>query len=219
MLIMDSGQSSKIDMSRCETAQFHQGEIMCKAGLNSKALPMTTKRCGADKGHRIFARMMVGECWLCKAVTGCTASSHTSIGRTTLIKDLLKLVVRAADDYVPTNEADDNDNGADPMDDIDVEAAPIEENGRGRKRSRGQLKKSNVAKGKLLTFEMSATCPEFDPNSTEKRNVTLLIQDRKTVWLLLEDVDWAIKYMYAQNMLKGVASVSPEDEGPQAQSP
>ena len=164
------------------------------------------------------------ECWLCKAVTGVTTSSHTSIGRTTLIKDLLKWVVRASDGEIPTNDdavvtADDDDNGADPMDDIDVEAAPIEENGRGRKRSRGQLKKSNVAKGKLLTFEMSATCPEFDPNSTEKRNVTLLIQDRKTVWLLLEDVDWAVKYLYAQNMLKGVASVSPEDEGPQAESP
>ena len=164
------------------------------------------------------------ECWLCKAVTGVTTSSHTSIGRTTLIEDLLKLVVRASDGEIPTNDdavvtADDDDHGADPMDDIDIEAAPIEEAGRGRKRTRGQLKKTNAARGKLLTVELPATCPELDPKSTEKRNVTLLIQDRKTVWLLLEDVDWAVKYMYAQNLLKGVASVSPEDEGPQAESP
>ena len=105
------------------------------------------------------------------------------------------------------------------MDDIEIEAAPIEEAGRGRKRTLGQAKKTNAARGKLLTVELPATCPELDPNSTEKRNVTLLIQDRKTVWLLLEDVDWAVKYLYAQNMLKGVAGVPPEDEGPQAESP
>ena len=112
-----------------------------------------------------------------------------------------------------------DDNGADPMDDIDVAAAPVEGADRGRKRSRGQAKKANAARGKLLTVELPATCPELDPKSTEKRNVTLLIQDRKTVWLLLEDVDWAVKYLYAQNMFKGVASVPPEDEGPQAESP
>ena len=164
--------------------------------------------------------MTLGENWLCKAVTGNMTSAHTSIGRTTLIKDLLKWVVRASDGEIPSNDdavvmADDN--GADPMDDIDIEAAPIEEAGRGRKRTRGQLKKSNVAKGKLLTFEMSATCPEFDPDSTEKRNITLLLQDRRTVWLLLQDVDWAVKYLYAQN--ERVASVPPEDEGPQDESP
>ena len=166
--------------------------------------------------------MSLGEQWLCKAVTG--VATHTSINRTTLLKDLLKWVVRASDGEIPTNDdavvtADDDDHGADPMDDIDVEAAPIEGADRGRKRARGQVKKANAARGKLLTVELPATCPELDPNSTEKRNVTLLIQDRKTVWLLLEDVDWAVKYLYAQNMLKGVASVSPEDEGPQAESP
>ena len=30
---------------------------------------------------------------------------------------------------------------------------------------------------------------------------------------------YVVKYLYAQNMLKGVASVPPEDEGPQAESP
>ena len=31
----------------------------------------------------------------------------------------------------------------------------------------------------------------------------LFIVDRKQVWLCIDDVEWAWRYMYVQNMLKG----------------
>ena len=44
----------------------------------------------------------------------------------------------------------------------------------------------------------------------------LFIWDRRSVWLSMDDVDWAVKYMYAQNVLKGVGYVPPDSAGPSA---
>ena len=72
----------------------------------------------------------------------------------------------------------------------------------------------NQARGRILKCEMPKKCPEAFPCSAEKRIVTVYVHDKRTVWLLLQDVNWAIQYMYCQNVLKGVAQVPGDSAGP-----
>ena len=56
----------------------------------------------------------------------------------------------------------------------------------------------------------------MDPTCTYKHKARLLVVHRSQVWLQIDDVNWAVKYMYSQHVLKGVAYVSPDDAGPSA---
>ena len=61
---------------------------------------------------------------------------------------------------------------------------------------------------------MPARCPEEDPNCTEIRTVRLHIVDRQQIWLHIDDVEWAIRYLFAQNQFKkGIPLVTDDDEG------
>ena len=60
---------------------------------------------------------------------------------------------------------------------------------------------------------MPKKCPGAFPCAKE-RIVTSYVHDTRTVWLPLQDVDWAIQYMYAQNILKDVAHVPSDSVGP-----
>ena len=55
---------------------------------------------------------------------------------------------------------------------------------------------------------------EVDPTNEARRQITLFIMDRRTVWIPLTDVDWAVKYLYAQNQQKGVGHVRADSAGP-----
>ena len=59
-----------------------------------------------------------------------------------------------------------------------------------------------------------AVTPEEDPMSTSTRTIQLYVVDRKQVWLDLDDVEWALRVLYMQFVLKGVPVVSPDDTGP-----
>ena len=50
--------------------------------------------------------------------------------------------------------------------------------------------------------------------STSTRTIQLYVVDRKQVWLDLDDVEWALRFLYMQFVLKGVPVVSPDDAGP-----
>ena len=101
----------------------------------------------------------------------------------------------------------------DPMNDIDAPAAetPRKTRGSGVKRSR------NLANnGKVVTVELPLMSPEMYPNCKHKYKARLFVEHRSQVWLHLDDVNWAVKYMYSQYVLKGVAYVRPDDAGPSA---
>ena len=49
---------------------------------------------------------------------------------------------------------------------------------------------------------MHATSREDDRNCTDVRKVTLYIQDRLQIWIKLDDVEWAVRYLYIENQLK-----------------
>ena len=58
-------------------------------------------------------------------------------------------------------------------------------------------------------------CQEAYPGYSDRRRISILLLDHQTIWLSIDDVDWAVKYLYAQFQLMGVPVVEPEDPGPQ----
>ena len=63
-------------------------------------------------------------------------------------------------------------------------------------------------------MNLASRCREIDPTCTQMRSVKLFITDRKTVWLSIDDVAWAVKYLFDQHHLKGVPLVDDDDAGP-----
>ena len=72
----------------------------------------------------------------------------------------------------------------------------------------------NVAKSKVFYADVPAKTPEEDPSGTEMRKVGLYIHDRQTIWLDIEDVAWAVRFLYIQNLLNGVPLVPSDSTGP-----
>ena len=88
---------------------------------------------------------------------------------------------------------------------------PIKARGRGAKRPR-----KRTTCGTALNIDFVLECPEASPGCKEKRVARLYVIHKSQIWLHLDDVDWALKYMYAQYVLQGVPHVSPDDAGPSA---
>ena len=60
---------------------------------------------------------------------------------------------------------------------------------------------------------MPYKCLEVDPNSRKKTNVPVYVEDRKTIWLSIDDVAWVVQYLYTQNQLTGIPTVAASDAG------
>ena len=71
----------------------------------------------------------------------------------------------------------------------------------------------NRAKNTILALDMPVRCPEEDPDCTEVRQIRLYVVDRITLWLHIDDVEWAVRYLYVQNLLKGVPLVLDDSIG------
>ena len=61
---------------------------------------------------------------------------------------------------------------------------------------------------------MPVRCPEADHTCTEFREVKLYVKDRDTIFLHIDDVEWAVKYLFAQSELKGETLVNEDSTGP-----
>ena len=66
----------------------------------------------------------------------------------------------------------------------------------------------------IVSVIMPERCPEEDDTGTQVRRVRLFIVDRQQIWLHMDDVEWAVKYLYVQNHLKGVPLVDDDSTGP-----
>ena len=107
-------------------------------------------------------------------------------------------ISRESEDYDPMAE----------VEQVDAEVhSPSKTRGRGQKRVRYY---KNHASNTAATLNVPERCPEQDPNCTAFRKVRLYITDRRSLWLDLADVEWAVRYLYVQNLLKGVPLI-PED--------
>ena len=96
--------------------------------------------------------------------------------------------------------------------DEDEDDSPSKIKVQGPKRMRYHM---NLAKTSIVTLDVLARSPEEDPDCTEVRQIRLYVVDRKMVWLHIDDVDWAVRYLYVQNLLKGVPLVLDDSPGPE----
>ena len=55
----------------------------------------------------------------------------------------------------------------------------------------------------------------MNPKCTKMRRITLFVENRRTTWLDIKDVNWATRYLYAQHQLRGVEYVPADSSGPQ----
>ncbi len=96
------------------------------------------------------------------------------------------------------------------QDDVDKTATSPDVRRDGGKRTRYY---KNHASKTVVMVDMPVRCPEEDASCTDMRTVTLYIADRKSIWVALSDVEWAIKYLFVQNYLKGVPLIPDDDVG------
>ena len=218
--------SRKVNMDACTGAVYSHGAILCKAGLNKGApLPIKIRKEMGDKPET-FVKIDITEAWFCKAVTGKTTAKHTSIKRASLLSNLLKQYIAPALDVCPDQDEDNDqeevvaapvndDIDDDPMNEIDtVVAKPVVTGQRMGKLPKKFCRSRKPGTGRILKIEMPKKCPDAFPDCAEKCIVTVFVHDKRTVWLHIDDVNWAIQYMYAQNVLKGVAHVPSDSVGP-----
>ena len=191
--------------------EFAWGQILCRGGQNRKPLPLSTLKVMVQGQPHQFARMALREPWLCKAVTGQTCPQRTSIGRTTLLSQIHARIKQACDGNGDSANADLK---SDPMNEVDASAQPPE-----AKRRRTSSRPRNKVKNSCLCFDFPSKCPTMHPDCTEMRSITVYVKDRSQIWLDIEDVAWAVEYMFDQNVLKGVAAVPPGDTGPDGAAP
>ena len=74
----------------------------------------------------------------------------------------------------------------------------------------------NPHKGDVVEFEVPKRCPEEDPDCTEKERIRLYTQDKRSIWLHAENLQWAVSYLQCQRWLKGGPMVAGSDPGPGA---
>ena len=197
------------------------GKIHMKGGHVAKALPMTSKTVeGPNRRNVTFVKLATTEAWLIAAVTGSSKYSSSSFGRTSLLQELRDHISKMCDgeEVAPSSvvaavpQGDDYD----PMAEVELTDAPAQRSpskavGQGNKRTRYY---KNLVVGKIVPLDMPVRCPEEDPQCTELRTIRVYVENRIQLWLDLADVEWAVRYLYVQNLLKGVPLIPDESTGP-----
>ena len=209
---------ASVNMTAFKPVRFSYGQIHFNGGLTGKPQPVISKtvRDSAGEDNTTFVKMSTGEQWLTCATTGQKRLSGGSFGRTSLLEDLRDKVKEYCDGDGPRSSGDTMPSDEyDPMMEVEQEQvdseSPIKTKAQGQKRMRYYR---NAAKNSVATFPMPVRCPEEDPECTEVRNIRVHVMDRKVLWLHIDDVDWAVRYLYVQNLLKGVPLVSDDSTGP-----
>ena len=201
-------------------AQFRHGQVLMTGGAldNTTFMPMTTQAVVSEgKNQKVFCKLALREPWVKKAIFG--NKPRVNACHLRLFVDLHKIVTHIWNGW-PVCAAAAVTEAAAVTDDPTNDVAGGDDDGRPEKRRRRSIwverrTRANPCKGKVFKCNCSSLCPEAYPGNKETRCISLLILDHQTVWLSIDDVDWAVKYLYAQFQLMGVPVVEPEDPGPQ----
>ena len=196
-------------------AKFEFSKVHFCGGLLSRPMPLATKKViTRGGGEKMFVKMGAAESWLAGATTG--QKRHGLLCRTTLLTTLHEFVEKACNGELDTQAAAEEDGDEyDPMQEIEVDdGTHSRSRGVGYSDSKRARYQKNKAKNRLVTVTVPAVSPEEDPMSTSTRIIQLYVVDRKQLWLDLDDVEWAVRFLYMQFSLKGVPVVSPDDTGP-----
>ena len=194
--------------------KFHFDKVHISGGHTTKPLLATVMRYDdASRGTTAtFVKLASTEAWLLAATTGSPKAAGSAFSRTTLLQRLQKQLRQYYDTPLAPITTEDNQAG-DPMNDILEGAAssPRVTTPQGQRRGR---RHTTHPQNTVLTVRMPVRCPEADPTCTEFREVKLYVKDRDTIFLHIDDVEWAVKYLFAQSELKGVPAVDENSTGP-----
>lgn len=216
-----------IEMTGLSKLQVVRDKVQVRVGLMKKAMPVSTQRVGVGPNAKEFVHLMSHENWLSLAVTGNSkVSPRHALDRTGLLVALHQAVADICSGKVDLGADADNENDDedfDPMNAFDVvdggpEAPAHNEQASetgGGKPKRARLGK-NPAKNKVVSYVLPSHPPELCIEETIERRIQLYIKDRKQIWLHINDLEWAVRYLYIQDFLKGVPMVSPDSSGPGA---
>jgi hypothetical protein len=217
-----------IDMTGFSKLQVVRDKVQVRVGAMKKAVPITTQRVGVGPSAMDFVHLQSHETWLSLAVTGNSkVSPKHALGRTGLLQVLHQAVGDICSGTLDLG-ADDNDNendgeDFDPMNAVDVADGDPEaqaDNGQASETGGGKAKRArlgkNPAKNKVVSYELPSHPPELGVEENVERRIKLYIKDRKQIWLHINDLEWAVRYLYIQDFLKGVPRVSPDSTGPGA---
>ena len=212
-----------IDFSGYKDFEFEYGQVHVSGGKLGKPLPLITRR--ARCAGTTFVLCGTNQRWLITATTGVkTGYSKNMFGSKCLVDALHDVVLQACNGDLETTETAMEEEGGgeeeyDPMNEVDCAEVDISPAKKPRQETRGCGDKraryyKNHAKGRILDIDFPKYPPEIVADCREKRSIQLLIATRQQVWLRLEDVPWAVKYLYIQGVLKGVPLVAADSRGP-----
>ena len=209
----------QVDLSGFRTVAFDYGKIHVRGGALAKASPVTSISVVTENRNITFVKMSVRDQWLVAAATG-EKKYGGAFARTSLLDDLrLKVLQYCNGELDSGSDATGGDNTQDddydPMSEVANEADPSNSQIVVRRAKRVRYTK-NAALNKCVSFDMPLRCPEEDPNCTETKRIMLFIKDRMQVWLALEDVSWAVQYLFTQAHLKGVPLIPDHCPGPRS---
>ena len=201
-------------MVKFHLMKFHFDKVHISGGHTTKPLLATVMSYDdASRGTTITCvKLASTEAWLLAATTGSTKAVGSPFGRTTLLGRLREQLRQFYDTPLAPITTEDNQAG-DPMDDILEGAAssPRVTTPQGQQRGR---KRATHSPNAVLTVSMPVRCPEEDPKCTELREVRLYVKDRDTIFLHIDDVEWAVRFLFMQSQLKGVPLVQDDSIGP-----
>ena len=215
----------KTTLAAFRAVKFEYGKVHMSGGFTTKKTAMQSKTVQDTTGiEKHFVKLAASEAWLVLSTTGFSNKHASSIGRTTLLRDLRERITKLCDGGIST-EADPLSVEYDPMMELEMGTgsstdviAAGKPAGRSAKLQRWRYT-ANAAKHCISTLDMPYECPEVDPTGTKRRNVSVYVADRKTIWISIDDVAWAVEYLYTQNQLKGIPMVAANDKGPGAPPP
>ena len=206
----------EIDVSGFKEMEFQYGMVHTMGGKLTKPQAMITRKVG-PKGS-MFAQVNVKQRWLISAATGQTTYCKNMFGSACLLRllhDTVETICNGDDQAQAAEVAEEGGEEYDPMNEVEC----AEETGPAAKQTRGCGNKraryyQNNAKGRIVARDFPKFPPEIVAGCKEKRSIQLYVATRKEVWLRLEDVPWAVMYLYLQASLKGVPLVAPDSVGP-----
>ena len=193
---------------------FDFGQIHMRGGFLNKAMPMVCRVVRDIPGNclRTFVKISSNEAWLCKAACDHTQWKFVLATRGCLLVKLKDLVLKAANGELDSASSEYVADGIDRGDGILESESPKDEN-KPRVSGRKHMRYGG-AHEQIFTTLLPERPEEEEGIDQPQRKITLYIEDRITVWLALEDVEWAVRYMFLQYMLKGVPLVSADSTGP-----
>ena len=208
---------ARVSLRSFKEVKFSFGEVHFRGGGAKQSMPVTSKAINDpldSKRDVTFIKMATTEQWLVQAATGQKRYNASSFGRTNLLEILLEKVQSYCDGQLSSSSSLAVAGGDfDPMMDLEQDDSNSHSTRKFHDGKRARYLRNGL-RHSIAIFDMPQRCPEEDPDCKEFRRIRLWIVDRQQLWLHMDDVEWAVRYLFVQNLLKGVPLVSDDSIGP-----